>query len=168
MIEDENSDALHSFTARFTDMRLLHVEKIGRQYFQVLPELKELMDKTRKNLRREPFSAGLFLGELKGKVFRPSVVLIDLIGRASEHWVMVDEKAEWLFLCGRDIFAKSVVKTTVTSGLAIVRSRKGEVLGYGKVTGKLKDGDKVFLRNMLDRGDFLRREMGKKRGKGKH
>jgi ribosome biogenesis protein Nip4 len=75
---------------------------------------------------------------------------------------MVDDKAEWLFLCGRDVFGKSVVKANVNSGIALVVNSKKEVLGYGKITGELKNKERVFVKNILDRGDYLRREMGRR------
>ncbi|MBU2561240.1 MAG: hypothetical protein KKD17_03000 [Nanoarchaeota archaeon] len=163
-----SDDAVDRFTGQFTDQKLLHVMKIGRQFYQVLPELRELMEKVSKSTSRQPFSAGVFLGEEKGRDFRPSISLIDLISHASERWVMVDDNSEWLFLCGRDIFGKSVIKANVKEGMAIVRNKAGEVLGYGEITGRLENSDRVFLKNILDRGDFLRREMGRKGRKGKH
>ncbi|MBN1544500.1 hypothetical protein JW898_03495 [Candidatus Woesearchaeota archaeon] len=161
------NDAVEGFTGRFTDQKLLHVVRIGRQYFQALPELREIMEGVGRKTKRQPFSAGVFLGEEKGGDFRPSIALIDLISHASERWVMVDDNSEWLFLCGRDIFGKSVIKANVKDGIAIVRNRAGEVLGYGEIVDRLENSDRVFLRNRLDRGDFLRREMGKKGGKAK-
>ncbi len=156
---------IDSFISRFTDQKLLHVVKVGRNYYQMQNGLKDTMERINKSTGRDPFSAGLFLGEERSKRFYPSLALLDLLGRASHRWVMVDDKAEWLFLCGRDVFAKSVVKANVKSGLALVVSREKEVLGYGKVTGDLKDGEKVFLKNILDKGDFLRREMSKTRNR---
>jgi ribosome biogenesis protein Nip4 len=153
---------IDSFIRQFTDQKLLHIVKIGRGYYQVVPELRKLMEKVDKNLRREAYSAGLFLGEEKGKKFLPSIALLDTLGHASHRWVMVDDKAEWLFLCGRDVFAKSVVKANVKSGIVLVSNKRGEVLGYGKITGDMSKKDKVYVKNFLDRGDFLRREMGKK------
>lgn len=155
---------IEQFTQQFTEQKLLHVVKIGRGYYQVLPELRSLMETIDKNLGRPAYSAGLFLGESKGNKFYPSPALLDSIGRATDQWVMVDDKAEWLFLCGRDVFASSVVKANVKRGLVLVANRNREVLGYGKIVGGLEKKDKVYIKNFLDKGDFLRREMtGKKR-----
>jgi ribosome biogenesis protein Nip4 len=153
---------IERFISQFTEQKLLYVEKIGRQYYQIQPELKELMLQINSRIHRQPVSAGLFLGEEKGKEFKPSIALLDLIGHASQRWVMVDDKAEWLFLCGRDVFGKSVVKANVNSGIALVVNSKKEVLGYGKITGELKNKERVFVKNILDRGDYLRREMGRR------
>ena len=121
-----------------------------------------MMEKIDASMNRTAFSAGLYLGEQKGAKFMPSLALLDMLGRASHRWVSVDDKAEWLFLCGRDVFAKSVVKANVKSGMVLVANKRGEILGYGKIAGSLEKADSVYIKNHLDRGDFLRREMGKK------
>lgn len=154
---------IQEFIKQFTDMPLNHIHKIGRQYFQVFPELKETIDTVKKNMDRDPVSVGVFLGEERGRKFMPSIALLDIIGRVTDRWVTVDEKSEWLFLCGRDIFAKSVVKANVKQGTVLVASRNKEVLGYGEITGDLSKPDRVFIKNILDKGDFLRREMTKKK-----
>jgi ribosome biogenesis protein Nip4 len=55
-----------------------------------------------------------------------------------------------------------VLKANVTSGLTLVVNSKKEILGYGKITGNLQNTQKMFVKNILDCGDYLRREMGKK------
>ena len=149
------------FIGQFTDMQLNHVQKFGREYYQIFPELDSAVALIRKNAGRDPVSAGVFLGEERRKVFVPSIALLDILGRSTDRWVVVDEKAEWLFLCGRDVFAKSVVNANVKDGIVLVASRKKEVLGYGAIAGDLSRPERVFIRNMLDKGDFLRREMSK-------
>jgi ribosome biogenesis protein Nip4 len=154
---------IDSFISQFTEQKLLHVERIGRCYYQILPALRKQMEKADKALEKKAFSAGIFLGEEKGKKFLPSVALVEMIGRASHRWVKIDDKTEWLFLCGRDVFAKGVVKANVRSGMVIVVSKGEEVLGYGKIVGDLDRKEKVYVKNFLDKGDYLRREMGKKK-----
>jgi len=56
-----------------------------------------------------------------------------------------------MFLCGRDAFADNIVKANVNSGLVLVQNEKDENLGLGILNEK-------GIRNILDRGDFLRRE----------
>jgi len=154
---------INKFISQFTDSHLNNIVKIGRCHYQIQPELKELMDTVKRNSKRDPSYAGLFLGEEKGKVFSPSLALLDILGHASEKWVMVDDKSEWLFLCGRDIFAGSVIKANVPSGLVLVVNRNMEVLGYGKITGRIDNLDRMFVKNILDKGDYLRREMTKRK-----
>lgn len=40
----------------------------------------------------------------------------------------------------------------------LVMNEFGECLGFGVVTGNLEEDGKVAIRNVLDVGDFLRRE----------
>jgi ribosome biogenesis protein Nip4 len=151
---------IDQFIRGFTEKKIPDIVKIGREYYQLRADMKELMNKINRNINRQPVSAGLFLGEDKGKHFRPSMALLEMLGPMTERWVMIDENSEWLFTCGRDVFGKSVVKSNVSKGLAIVVNRSKEVLGYGMVAGSLENSNKIFLNNFLDRGDYLRREMG--------
>ncbi|MFH1063837.1 MAG: hypothetical protein V1729_02030 [Candidatus Woesearchaeota archaeon] len=153
---------LNKFTSQFTEQPLANAVKIGKRYYQVSPELDAVRKQIDKSLNREAQHVGIFLGEDKGNKFVPSLPLLDLLGQATHKWIMVDDNAEWLFICGRDVFSKSVVKANVNKGLVLVVSKKQEVLGYGKIEGKLEEGDKIFLKNFLDKGDFLRRDMGNK------
>ncbi len=142
----------------------MHVQQIGREYYQILPPLRKVMEKIDAALGRPAFSAGLYLGEQKGKEFKPGLALLNMVSRASNCWVSVDDNAEWLFLCGRDIFAKSVVKSNVKSGIVLVANKRGEILGYGRITGDVSKKNSVYVKNILDRGDYLRRELVKRQG----
>lgn len=154
---------INKFIGRFTEHPLVGVVKVGKRYYQMTSKLQEVMNSIDKSLNREAQYAGLFLGEEKGKEFKPSLPLLDLLGPATHKWVKVDDKAEWLFICGRDVFGKSVVTANVKKGIVLVVSQKQEVLGYGVIIGSLDKPEKVFLNNILDKGDFLRREMRKKK-----
>jgi ribosome biogenesis protein Nip4 len=153
---------IEGFVREFTNEKIPDVVKIGRGYYQADPSLIGLMEDVDKSLNRQAYSAGLFLGEEKSKKFKPSIALLDFVGKSTDKWLVVDDKAEWPFLCGRDVFAKSVIESNVSRGLVIVLNKKKEVLGYGKITGDIADKEKVYVKNILDRGDFLRREMRKK------
>jgi ribosome biogenesis protein Nip4 len=101
---------------------------------------------------------GLFLGEEK-KTFEPSLAFLELVSKgSSDKKIFIDANSEWLFLCGRDIFGKSIVKANISTGFVLVQNSKDENLGLGKFTADLKLKDKVVVRNIIDRGDFLRRE----------
>ncbi len=99
-----------------------------------------------------PKSIGVFLGE-ESKEFKPSLALLELIAKKSDRKIFIDDKAEWLFLCGR-----SIKKANVSEGLLLVQNLRDENLGLGKVVNNLKIKDKVVVKNVIDRGDFLRRE----------
>jgi ribosome biogenesis protein Nip4 len=157
------SDALETFTRQFTDETIPDVTRIGRCYYQLEPALRKTVEGIGKKTGMQPFSAGLFLGEEINKKFKPSIPLLDIVGAKTERWVIVEDKAEWLFLCGRDVFAASVVKSNVKHGIAIVMNSKREVLGFGLVSDRVRRDEDIMIKNILDRGDYLRREMGKRK-----
>jgi ribosome biogenesis protein Nip4 len=102
------------------------------------------------------FGVGIFLGEEK-KYFEPSPALIELIaGKVTEHKAIVDEKAAWLFLCGRDIFDKGVKEkgTATNKGYLLVQNEEGENLGYGLHSHQKN----ILIKHLQDRGFYLRRE----------
>ena len=75
---------LISFVKIFTKKEideLNSAEKIGRKYFFVGKELKELRGK----VDLEPYSIGVPLGELKNNKFVPSLTLLDIICKYSDN-----------------------------------------------------------------------------------
>ena len=109
-----------------------------------------------KNLKidRETHSKGLFLGEDK-KGFKPSLALLEMIAKDSKRKAFLNEKGAWMFICGRDVFGESIEKSSVEEGLVLVQNDKDENLGYGKIWKKKGE---LFIKNILDKGDYLRRE----------
>ncbi len=141
-----------SFVKIFTDQLVDDVRKIKRRYYLVDEDTSRLAEKLDSD--RTPHMMGLILGEKK-KDFRPSLALLDILSKLSERKVFISEKAEWLFLCGRDVFAESIKKANVNRGLVLVQNSKDENLGYGLITGKKEH---LSVKNILDKGDYLRRE----------
>lgn len=141
-------DDVNKFISQFTDKNIGFIVKQGRRYFLTEKKQQELSKKTGKDF----FSIGLFLGESKNEL-KPSPALIDLIAKLSDKKVFITKKAEWLFLCGRDVFEESIVKKNVSQGLVLVQNERDENLGYGKILSK---GDKIFVKNILDKGAYLR------------
>ena len=92
---------------------------------------------------------GILLGRIKAKRFFLSIGALDLL--ESDTVVTVDDKGEWFFLCGKDIFQTSIIKKTGKGRYALVKNRRNEVLGMGKVIAK-------EVKNIMDKGDYLRRE----------
>ena len=76
--------------------------------------------------------------------------------------VVVDGEAAWLFICARDVFGTGILKVMGSrrnGDATLVLNEFGECLGFGKITGDLGGpGEKVAVKNVLDIGDFLRRE----------
>jgi len=129
------------------------VEK-GQRYYLLSPRLKRM--------RGNFYYAGLYLGKVKNKVFFPSFNLLNMLVDVAANKVVVDRKAAWLFICGRDVLGKGVVKVMGSKrngDATLVLNEFGECLGFGKVTGDFAgSGEKVSIKNVLDIGDFLRRE----------
>jgi ribosome biogenesis protein Nip4 len=124
--------------------------KIGRFFYLAEQPLISLQAR----IKRDAFGAGLFLGEQR-KQFEPSLALLELLSQKTKKKAFVSEAAEWLFLCGRDVFENNIVKLEAKKGLVLVQNLKNENLGLGELS---KKGNKAVIKNLLDRGDFLRRE----------
>ncbi|MDW8040390.1 MAG: hypothetical protein RMJ03_03060 [Nitrososphaerota archaeon] len=129
----------------------------GGCYFLLSEKLKDLTEK-RGGWRH----AGTYLGKVKGESFQPSFPLLFMIAEKAKNRIVVDDKSAWLFVCGRDIFKEGILKTEGSSekgNCTLIFNRHGECLGYGKIVknlNKLKSG--LAVKNLLDVGDFLRRE----------
>jgi ribosome biogenesis protein Nip4 len=134
----------------------LMIEKNGRFYL-VNAVLKPL-------IRQDFFYAGVYLGKTKGRKFFPSFNLLAKLSKKDANRVVVDGKAAWLFICGRDILGKSILRVYGSGKKdtnTLVLNEFGECLGFGRIVEKLTRlvGDNNFaVRNVSDIGDFLRRE----------
>ncbi len=134
----------------------LIVEKNGRFYL-VSPELRQLV-------QRDFFYAGVYLGKSKDGKFFPSFNLLEMLAKKEAQRIVVEKKAAWLFICGRDILGKSIVRLYGAGKIGtntLVLNEFGECLGFGRIVGKLSGSagiDEIAVRNVSDVGDFLRRE----------
>jgi ribosome biogenesis protein Nip4 len=156
-----NAKAITNFAAQFgIDIALnpeLTVEKNGRFYL-VNAALKPLL------VRSDFFYAGIFLGKAKEGKFFPSFTLLSMIAKKDAARIIVEGKAAWLFICGRPIFARSILRVFGSGKKnthVLVLNEFGECLGFGRIVGNLHDKgglDEVAVRNVSDVGDFLRRE----------
>lgn len=85
-----------------------------------------------------------------------------MIAKKAENRIVVDDKAAWLFICGRDIFKQGILQVEDSrekGSYTLIMNRHGECLGFGRIRrnlDKVKSG--VAVENVLDIGDFLRRE----------
>jgi len=108
------------------------------------------------------FYAGTYLGKLKRGNFFPSFNLLRMIAKKKANKIIVNKNTEWLFICGRDIFEKGVVKVMGSKRKGrhtLILNQHDECLGFGKILynlGEEKEG--VVVKNVSDIGDFLRRE----------
>lgn len=149
-------DFARLFGARLGLDRSLVVRK-GKRFFLLSPNLKALAGKG-----GDWFFAGVYLGKFEGGSFFPSFPLLSIIADSAKNRVVVDDKAAWLFVCGRDIFKEGVLEaygSRSKDAYTLVFNRYGECLGFGMVEkdlNKAKSG--VVVKNIFDVGDFLRRE----------
>jgi ribosome biogenesis protein Nip4 len=116
-----------------------------------------------KAARKDFYYAGTYLGKVKNGKFFPSFNLLAMLAKGEANKIVVEKKAEWLFICGRDIFQKGIL---AVRGLhkkgshTLVLNKFGECLGFGKIISNLHETAKneVAVKNISDIGDFLRRE----------
>jgi ribosome biogenesis protein Nip4 len=108
------------------------------------------------------FYAGLYLGKVKNGVFFPSFNLLNMLVPVAGNKVVLEPKAAWLFICGRDVLRKGIAKfmgSRKRGDFTLVMNQFGECLGFGRIMSSLDSaGGGVVVSNVLDVGDFLRRE----------
>ena len=125
-----------------------------------------LSKKLKQQVPKSFFYAGAYLGAVKGTSFFPTFLLLAMIAETKANKLVVDKKTAWLFICGRDIFKKGILKgNKLKKGdYTLILNERNECLGFGKITCNLReeaDANKVVVKNILDIGDFLRREKRK-------
>jgi ribosome biogenesis protein Nip4 len=134
------------------------VTKKDDRYYLIFPELEKIV-------KDDFFYAGLYLGKDRTGMFFPSFNLLNMLAKSAQNKVILDRKAAWLFICGRDIFRKGVVRVFGSKrrgDATLVFNEFGDCLGFGKIlaglTLEVGGKDCVAVENVLDVGDFLRRE----------
>ncbi|MBU2589704.1 MAG: hypothetical protein KKF52_04770 [Nanoarchaeota archaeon] len=143
---------IDKFIAKFTEEKIPYI-KIKNKYFL---ENKELMELSKKlNCKIE--AASLYLGE-ENETFKPSLALLEILARTSKEKVFLNDIGEIDFIYGRKKLGKRHIKSIQgNNNRKLVQNEHDENLGYCKII----DEDKI--KNVLDRGDFLRREKNQKR-----
>jgi len=139
------------------DYLILIREGERREVFAVSRELQKF-------LTLNLFSAGIKIGEV-GKRFRFSLEGAFWLLKNEKNRVWVNQRGEMLFLYGRDIFASSVIKTSEfeENSIVFVCNAFDDVLGIGRSrypSNALKNipADRVFIENLVDRGEYLRHQ----------
>jgi len=153
----------HKFTKQFTDTGLTDIRRVGRNFYKA----EERLWNIKTGVDRDVYAIGMFMGEEK-MGFSPSPALIDLISKfpdAQSKKVFVNKKAEWMFLCGRNVLSESIIKNShnISEGLVLVQNEYDENLGYGQ----FKKEDTLIIKHILDKGRYLRMDE-KGRDKRKH
>lgn len=150
---------INDFVAQFNTRIPLdesHIVRNRNRYYLLSKRLKQQAPKGF-------FYAGAYLGAVKGASFFPSFLLLAMIAESKANKLVVDKKTAWLFICGRDIFKKGIVKerNLKKGDYTLVINEHNECLGFGKMMLNLRaeiDLNKTAVKNILDIGDFLRRE----------
>ena len=131
----------------------LVVEK-NQRYYLLNQRLKMV-------LQSDYYCAGLYLGKIKNGIFFPSFNLLNLLVSPAANKIVIDPKAAWLFICGRDVFRVGIVKvmgSKLKGDATLVLNEFGQCLGFGKILDLTESHSKIAVKNVLDIGDFLRRE----------
>jgi ribosome biogenesis protein Nip4 len=157
---------INDFVAQFNATLILDESQIVKnrnRYYLLSKNLKQQIPKGF-------FYAGEYLGAVKGTSFFPSFILLAKIAQTKANKIMVDKKTSWLFICGRDIFRQGIVKENnpKKGDHTLIINEKNECLGFGKIMLNLRgvpDSKEVAVKNILDLGDFLRREKRQPRRK---
>ncbi len=137
---------LQKFIHEFTEEEPQFI-RVKKEYFLNNPLLIE----TIKKIDLPCFSYGLPFGTQDEGKFKPSLALLELMSKSSDRKIFLNsENLEWLFLCKRDIFSEC---DDTSKGLVLVQNKNDENLGLGLVNKRRKE-----IKNLFDRGDFIRRE----------
>ena len=126
---------------------------LSEDVFLVQEKGKEIKRKTELG---EVVYCGIKLGTIRGEIFIPGPNFLNYMAAFLDelNYVIVNARAEWLFLCGRDIFAEGIVRKSLSMGNALVLNERRECLGYGRI----ETSGSQLIKNIFDLGDFLRRE----------
>ena len=150
--------SLTAFASQFGGKIALNPEFVlekAQRYYLLNPAL-------RKVTRNDFFYAGLYLGKVKNGIFFPSFNFLNMLVAVAANKVVLDRKTAWLFICGRDVFRQGIVKfmgSQRKGDWTLVLNEFGECLGFAMISANVEEpAGKVVLRNVLDVGDFLRRE----------
>jgi len=106
-------------------------------------------------LQKKPAYSGELIARQRGDTYIPSINFLQHIGKQARHKVHVDNKGEWMVICGRDLFKKSVTKHTnpQPDDKVVIINQHDECIGYGDY----QEG-RIAVKNLFDIGNLLRRE----------
>ncbi len=142
------------FLSKFGIAKLAYFN-IGNRYYTASEKLLAL----NKEIDKKPELIGTFLGEIKDGKFSPSLPLLSIIAKDTNEKVIIKEIGENDFLYGKNLRPRHILKIegTMKEGfLKIVVNEKNECLGMAKL--KKITGNEASFRNIIDLGDYLRRE----------
>jgi ribosome biogenesis protein Nip4 len=132
------------------------IVKKDDRYFLLDAKLKSL-------IKKDFFYAGTYLGKAENSTFFPSFNLLTMIAQTDANKITVDDKTEWLFICGRDILKRGITRMSKPGrkgDYTLILNENGDCLGFGRILRYMdvEDENKIAVKNIADIGDFLRRE----------
>ena len=141
---------IEEFLKPFGIKKTVDAQIIGRSYFIV---------KEKNLLSKRPIYSGECIAHIRGPVLIPSIDFLQQIGKEARKHAILSAKAEWLFICGRDVFAKGIAShnNPAVGDRAVILNQHKECIGYGDMTAPLTD-KRVVIKRLFDIGDLLRRE----------
>jgi ribosome biogenesis protein Nip4 len=152
----------NKFVQQFTNTEFTDVHRIGRNFYNAESRLWDI----KTGVNRDLYAIGTFLGEEKHG-FNPSPALMDLISKlpnSESKKIFINKRAEWLFLCGRNILSESIINNphNISDGIVLIQNEHDENLGYGQ----FKKEDTLIIKHILDKGAYLRMdEKGRNKSK---
>lgn len=141
---------LQEFLQTFGIKKNVDAQLVERSYYIV---------KDKQLLARRPAYSGECIAHIRGPVLIPSIDFLQQIGKEAKKHVVLNAKAEWLFICGRDIFSKGIAShnNPAMGDKVVVLTQNKECIGYGELVAPLEE-KRVVIKRLFDIGDLLRRE----------
>jgi len=141
----------------FKDKNLLVREGKVREFFMMTDDAKQL------TLNKDPYLAGIKLGELRKHVSLGLEGARIFAENADKKKIVVTDQAEALVLYGRDVFGQSIIQHTndfEENEIVLITNRYGDAIGIGRTryrVDKIREKG-VTVTNIADRGWYLREE----------
>jgi len=119
--------------------------------------IKKFLCKIPEGIDANSLGEAFFAGEsyaILDKKLVPTLKFLELIKKYGAECMRLNDKASWLFICGRDILSQGIVgelENTKKTKKILVSNLRGEILGVAQRSGKELD-------NYWHIGDYLKRE----------
>jgi ribosome biogenesis protein Nip4 len=134
------------FMKEFTNEKIGLIMNFKDKSYLINEQLAQIWN----SIKIQPVSIGLYLGCVEKKEFVPSPALLDILSKVTDRKTVVNKKQEWFFTNHKDLAVKGT--TTLTKGYVLVQNKFDQNLGLGLI-------EQNKVKNIVDVGDFLRREM---------
>lgn len=128
-----------------------NIAKIGNNYYLLHDALKNATQ----SIDEICLAKGALLAQKKGKQLFFTPELLELLATQTTKKIILNKKASWLFICGRDVFEENILHAfSPAKKTVIVCNQQEEVLGLAR---KQQQKGTVLYKNLFDIGSFLRR-----------